>query len=86
MLNTEYLAVVNAIQQTGMITKGGTVNSTNITVNYNPNHGVLGDLLESGVDKALGHYLFGLFKDSPHSTYYCGETQIDGKNQFKCGG
>ena len=57
MLNTEYLAVVNAIQQTGMITKNGTVNSMNITVNYNPNHGVLGDLLESGVDKALGNYL-----------------------------
>lgn len=124
MLNTEYLAVVNAIQQTGMITKNGTVKSTNITVNYNPNHGVFGDLFESGVDKAAGHYLptgiaqqtgnntdvngkrgvesyfdivnpstyinaanlFSLFKESPHATYYCGETQIDGKNQFRCGG
>jgi len=43
MLNKEGLAIKNAIDQTG---------SDIATINYNPTHGLFGDALESGVDKA----------------------------------
>jgi len=49
MLNTEGDAIKNGMDQTGS-------EDTPIvfTVNYNPTHGGIGDLLESGVDKAGG--------------------------------
>jgi len=45
MLNTEGDAIKNGMDQTGSVV---------FTVNYNPTHGFVGDLLESGVDKAGG--------------------------------
>jgi hypothetical protein len=46
MLNNWLQAVVNGKQQTG---------SDTFNLAYNPSHGVLGDLLESGVDKFFGN-------------------------------
>jgi filamentous hemagglutinin len=43
MLNHEALAIKNGIDQTG---------SDIVTINYNPTHGLFGDGLESGIDKA----------------------------------
>jgi filamentous hemagglutinin len=46
MLNTLPQALVNGMEQTGAQT---------VTVNYNPTHGFIGDLLESSVDKVFGN-------------------------------
>ena len=52
MMNNEAEAIKNGLQQTGFWnTKSGKVE---LTVNYNPSYGFLGDLLESAVDKFGG--------------------------------
>jgi filamentous hemagglutinin len=50
MLNPEGLALINAMQQTGMIDEYGNINNQSVTLNYNPTHGFLGDFLESSTD------------------------------------
>ena len=52
MMNNEAEAIKNGLQQTGFWnTKSGKVE---LTINYNPSYGFLGDLLESAVDKFGG--------------------------------
>ena len=52
IMNNEAEAIKNGLQQTGFWnTKSGKVE---LTVNYNPSYGFLGDLLESAVDKFGG--------------------------------
>jgi hypothetical protein len=46
ILNNRPQAIVNAMEQTG---------STTVTQMYNPTHGFVSDLLESGVDKLFGN-------------------------------
>jgi filamentous hemagglutinin len=46
ILNNRPQAIVNAMEQTG---------STTVTQIYNPTHGLVSDLLESGVDKLFGN-------------------------------
>ncbi len=50
MLNSEGLALRNAMQQTGLMVEQGDPTNSSVTLNYNPTHGFLGDFLESSTD------------------------------------